>query len=83
MIPKGQRDRIGLEPGATVFMDQAADGTITLEFGWNDVIDAPAYFARFPVREGEEARTSIDILHALDAEDESSFDRKYGPWPES
>jgi len=80
VIPKAMRDRVGLEPGATVFLDQAEDGTITLEFGWNDVMDAPAYFARFPVRAGEKGRTSIDTLHALDAEDEALRERKLGPW---
>ena len=69
VIPKAMRDRVGLEPGATVFLDQDPDGTITLEFGWNGVMDAPAYFARFAVREGEEGQTSLDTLHALDAED--------------
>lgn len=83
VIPKAMRDRAGLEPGATVFLDQAADGTITLEFGWNDVMDAPAYFARYPALDGEEGHTSLDILHALDAEDEAILDRTLGPWPYS
>jgi AbrB family looped-hinge helix DNA binding protein len=83
VIPKAMRDRVGLQPGATVFLDQAVDGTITLEFGWNGVMDAPAYFARYPVLDGEEGRTSLDTLHAIDAEDEAILDRKLGPWPKS
>ena len=81
VIPKAMRDRAGMKPGGIVFLLQAEDGTITVEFAWNDVREAPDYFSRFPVQPGMEGKTSIDILHELDAEDEAILERKYGPWP--
>jgi AbrB family looped-hinge helix DNA binding protein len=81
VIPKVMRDRAGMKAGGIVFLRQADDGTIAVEFAWNNVLEAPDYFARFPVLPGMEGKTSIDILHELDAEDEAILERKYGSWP--
>ena len=83
VIPKAMRDRAGMKPGGTVFLHQDEDGTIALEFGWNSVDEAMDYFDKFQVQPGMEGKTSLDILHEMDAEDEAIFERKYGPWPES
>jgi AbrB family looped-hinge helix DNA binding protein len=80
VIPKAFRDRVGMKPGATVFIDQSEDGTIAVEFAWNSILEAPDYFAKFPVVPGMEGKTSLDILHEMDAEDEAILERKYGPW---
>ena len=54
VIPKAMRDRAGMKPGGIVFLRQVEDGTVTVEFAWNDVREAPDYFARFPVQPGME-----------------------------
>jgi AbrB family looped-hinge helix DNA binding protein len=81
VIPKAMRDRAGMAPGGTVFLRQAEDGSVTIEYAWNDLLEAPDYFARFPVQPGMEGKTALDILHELDAEDEALHERKYGSWP--
>jgi AbrB family looped-hinge helix DNA binding protein len=80
VIPKAMRDRAGMKPGGQVFLSQADDGSITVEHAWNDIHGVPDYFARFPTQPGMEGKTSIDILHEMDAEDEAILERKYGPW---
>ena len=80
VVPKAMRERAGMRPGGTVFLLQAEDGSIKIEYAWHDAGDAPDYFARFPAQPGMEGKTALDILHELDAEDEVRFERKYGPW---
>jgi AbrB family looped-hinge helix DNA binding protein len=80
VIPKEFRDRLGLKAGGTVFIDIRDDGVIEIEFAWNDIAESFRYFAKFPVLPEMEGKTSLDILHEMDAEDEAILERKYGPW---
>jgi AbrB family looped-hinge helix DNA binding protein len=80
VIPKAFRDKLGMKPGATVFIDQRDDGVIEIELGWSSISEAFERFSRYPVRPGMEGKSSLDILHELDREDEAIWERKYGPW---
>ena len=80
VIPKAFRDRLGMKPGASVFIDVNDDGLLMIEFAWNDVAGMFDYFARFPVQPGMEGKTALDILHEMNREDEEAWERKYG-WP--
>ena len=79
VIPKEFRDKLGIKPGGTVFID-LRDGVIEIEFAWDDIAESFKYFAKFPVQPGMEGKSALDILHELDREDEEIWERKYGTW---
>lgn len=80
VIPKAMRDRAGMKPGGTVFLRQADDGEIVVQHAYDSVMDAFTIFDRYPVLPGMEGKTSIDILHEMDAEDAEIDERQYQRW---
>lgn len=81
VIPKAMRDRAGMKPGSTLGLVQGDDGTIELTFKWNDVNEMFEFFDRtYPPLPGMEGKTSLDILHEMDAEDAESERREEERW---